>query len=42
VQLSGQKVLVLGVTGKVAGPVASALAQDNEVWGASRFSDPAT
>jgi nucleoside-diphosphate-sugar epimerase len=42
VQLSGQKVLVLGVTGKVAGPVASALAQDNEVWGASRFSDPAS
>lgn len=30
-----------GVTGRVAKPIALALAADNEVWGAARFSDPA-
>lgn len=37
--LSGQKVLVTGVTGQVARPVAEALAVDNEVWGLGRFGD---
>ena len=34
-----QKILVTGPTGQVAGPVALNLAQDNEVWGAARWSD---
>ena len=29
-----------GVTGRVAGPLAAALAADNEVYGAARFNDP--
>ena len=33
------KVLVTGVTGQVAPPVALALAGDHEVWGAARFRD---
>src|SRR5439155_10400373 len=37
--LEGEKVLVTGVTGQVALPVATALAPRNEVWGTSRFSD---
>jgi nucleoside-diphosphate-sugar epimerase len=41
-QLRGQKILIVGVTGKVAMPVARALAGENEVWGAARFSDPAS
>jgi nucleoside-diphosphate-sugar epimerase len=39
--LSGQKILITGVTGDVAFPVAKALAANNEVWGLARFSDPA-
>jgi nucleoside-diphosphate-sugar epimerase len=40
-QLSGKKILVTGVTGWVAGPVATSLAANNEVYGAARFADPA-
>lgn len=36
-QLSGKKILVTGVTGWVAGPVATDLAATNEVYGAARF-----
>ncbi len=39
--LSGEKILVTGVTGKSVLPVAKALARDNEVWGMARFADPA-
>src|ERR1700722_15697365 len=39
--LRGAKVVVTGVTGQVGEPVACALARDNEVYGAARFSDPA-
>jgi UDP-glucuronate 4-epimerase len=39
--VKGEKVLVVGVTGQVALPLASSLAEDNEVWGIARFSDPA-
>jgi UDP-glucuronate 4-epimerase len=39
--LSGCKVVVTGVTGQVARPLATALARDNEVFGAARFSNPA-
>jgi nucleoside-diphosphate-sugar epimerase len=38
--LSGEKILVTGITGVVALPIAQALAADNEVWGLARFSDP--
>jgi UDP-glucuronate 4-epimerase len=34
------KILVTGPTGQVAMPITLALAADNEVWGAARFSDP--
>jgi len=37
--LKGAKVVVTGVTGQVAGPLAVALAQENEVYGAARFTD---
>ena len=37
--MKDQKILVTGPTGQVAGPVAHHLAQDNEVWATSRFSD---
>ena len=33
------KILVTGVTGQVAPPVATALAAEHEVWGAARFRD---
>ena len=39
--LSGEKILVTGVTGTAPLPVAEFLARDNEVWGVARFSDPA-
>jgi nucleoside-diphosphate-sugar epimerase len=39
--LEGKKILVTGGTGQIAGPVAEGFAQDNEVWCAARFSDPA-
>jgi nucleoside-diphosphate-sugar epimerase len=39
--ISGEKVLVTGAAGGVAFPLAQALAGQNEVWGAGRFTDPA-
>ena len=39
VTLVGKKIVVTGVTGQVAAPVARALAKDNEVYGAARFTD---
>jgi nucleoside-diphosphate-sugar epimerase len=39
--MQGKKILVTGLTGQVAYPVACAYAKNNEVWGAARFSDPA-
>src|SRR5262249_50374254 len=40
-QLTGKRILVTGVTGMVAGPMAARLAADgNTVWGAARFADP--
>lgn len=40
--LRGKRILVTGVTGWVAGPLARSLAADgNEVFGAARFADPA-
>ncbi len=39
--ISGEKILVTGVTGTVGAPVAKALAKDNEVWGLARFNDSA-
>ena len=38
--LRGEKILVTGVTGKIAFPIARALAEHNEVWGASRLRNP--
>lgn len=38
--LDGAKVLVTGATGQVGLPVATRLAERNEVWAAARFSDP--
>ena len=38
--LEGQKVLITGASGRVAFPIARALARDNEVWGVARFTDP--
>jgi nucleoside-diphosphate-sugar epimerase len=37
--LQGKTIVVTGVTGQVAGPVAAALAADNQVIGAARFRD---
>ena len=36
--LDGQTILLTGATGKIAFPIARALAKRNEVWGAARFS----
>ncbi|HSZ37765.1 MAG TPA: NAD(P)-dependent oxidoreductase [Acidimicrobiales bacterium] len=38
--LEGQKILITGANGRVAFPIARALAQNNEVWGVARFTDP--
>jgi UDP-glucuronate 4-epimerase len=38
--ISGEKILVTGVTGAVAGPIAAYLAKNNEVWGLARFLEP--
>ena len=38
--MKGKKILITGPTGQVAYPTTLALARDNEVWGAARFSDP--
>lgn len=39
--LTGEKILITGATGKIAFPIARALAPNNEVWGAARLRDPA-
>jgi UDP-glucuronate 4-epimerase len=39
--LDGEKILITGAGGKIAFPIARALAGRNEVWGAARFSNPA-
>jgi len=39
--LDAEKILITGATGKIAFPIARALAQRNEVWGAARLRDPA-
>lgn len=36
--LNGEKILVTGVTGQIAFPIARMLAAENEVWGLARFS----
>ncbi|WP_319428873.1 NAD(P)-dependent oxidoreductase [Mycobacterium sp. RTGN5] len=37
--LDAEKILITGATGKIAFPIARALARDNEVWGAARLRD---
>ena len=37
---SGEKILVTGVSGQIAFPLARMLAAENEVWGLARFSRP--
>jgi UDP-glucuronate 4-epimerase len=39
--LDAEKILITGATGKIAFPIARALAARNEVWGAARLRDPA-
>jgi nucleoside-diphosphate-sugar epimerase len=39
--LDGEKILITGATGKIAFPIARALAATNDVWGAARLCDPA-
>ena len=39
--LKAEKILITGATGKIAFPIARALAASNEVWGAARLKDPA-
>jgi UDP-glucuronate 4-epimerase len=38
--LQNEKILITGVTGKIAFPIARALALRNEVWGAARLGNP--
>jgi nucleoside-diphosphate-sugar epimerase len=38
--LDGEKILITGATGKIAFPIARALAKRNEVWGAARLGKP--
>ncbi len=40
--LRGEKILITGVTGQIAFPLAEYLAHDNDVWGLARFSDPSS
>lgn len=40
--MRGERVLVTGVTGQIAFPMARVLAEHNEVWGLARFRDPAS
>lgn len=40
-RVQGKRILVTGPAGQIAFPLAARLAQDNEVWGIARFSDPA-
>lgn len=37
--LSGKRILITGVTGLIARPIALALAKENEVWGVSLFNE---
>src|SRR5947209_4608832 len=37
--LKDKRVVVLGATGMVAGPVVRRLAEENEVWGVARFNN---
>jgi nucleoside-diphosphate-sugar epimerase len=39
--LNNEKILITGATGKIAFPIARALASSNEVWGAARLRNPA-
>ena len=39
--LRAEKILITGLTGQVAKPVALALAKENDVWGIARFTNPA-
>ena len=39
--LESEKILITGATGKIAFPIARALAERNEVWGAARLRNPA-
>ena len=39
--LAGEKILITGAAGRVAFPIARALARENEVYGLARFGDPA-
>jgi len=39
--LTGEKVLITGISGTIATPFARFLARSNEVWGVARFRDPA-
>ena len=38
--LQNEKILITGATGKIAFPIARALAKRNEVWGAARLGNP--
>ena len=38
--LTGERILITGVTGQIAFPMAKHLARDNEVFGLARFSEP--
>ncbi len=38
--LENKKILITGLTGQVAKPVALAFAENNDVWGIARFSNP--
>lgn len=40
-ELQGARIVITGLTGQVGKPVALALAKDNEVFGAARYSNPA-
>ena len=39
-QLRDHKILITGLTGQVARPVALDLAKHNEIWGIARFTNP--
>jgi UDP-glucuronate 4-epimerase len=39
--LDSEKILITGATGKIGFPIARALAQHNQVWGAARLKSPA-
>lgn len=38
--LRGEKILVTGPAGQIAFPICAALAEENEVWGVARFTEP--